>query len=99
MEVWQAAEINTKPFLVFGLLIGLLGFVIIVWWGCSHFSLQKLRNIVDNYRELQEEGPRSETEPKKERSEVERQSGAEVDDYKPQVDEADIPDERLHDIE
>lgn len=74
MEVWEAAEIDTKPFLIFGILIGLLGLVIIIWWGCSHLSLRKLRNFVDNYRELEEDGVGTESDRRKEPKEEGRQS-------------------------
>lgn len=56
MQIWQPAVINTMPFMVVGIIVGVLGVGILIWWAFSFLSLRKLKNYLDNYHDLEEEG-------------------------------------------
>jgi hypothetical protein len=66
LVVWQPAVINTTPFMVIGVCLGLLGVGILLWWGLSFVSLRRMRNNLENYQNLEEEGRGSEREEKAE---------------------------------
>ncbi len=58
--VWQPAVINTKPFMVIGVGLALLGIGILLWWGLSYISLRRMRNNLESYQNLEEEARGSE---------------------------------------
>ena len=44
MSVWQPAVINTRPFMVIGIMLALLGAGTLIWWCFSYLSLRRMRN-------------------------------------------------------
>jgi hypothetical protein len=66
MAVWQPAVINTRPFMVIGICLGVMAVGVLVWWGCSYLNFRRLQNYCDNYQNLEEEGRGTEREEKKE---------------------------------
>jgi flagellar biosynthesis/type III secretory pathway M-ring protein FliF/YscJ len=47
--------INTKPFMVIGLSLAILGLGILIWWGFSFVTIRRMRNNLENYQNLEEE--------------------------------------------
>jgi hypothetical protein len=52
MVVWKPATINTAPFMVIGISLGVLGLAVLVWWAFSYLNFRKLKNYFDSYHQL-----------------------------------------------
>lgn len=56
MVVWEPAAINTTPFMIIGIMLGVLGLAIFIWWAFSYLNFRRLKNYFDNnYSNLEEE--------------------------------------------
>jgi len=53
VTIWQPAVINTRPFMVIGIILILMGAGTLIWWGFSYLSLRRFRNNVESYQQLE----------------------------------------------
>jgi hypothetical protein len=54
LKIWKPAALNVKAFGIIGMIIGLIGIGILIWWCCSYLDLRRLRTNLQQYQSLNE---------------------------------------------
>jgi hypothetical protein len=52
MQIWEPAVFNHKPFIIVGVLLGLLIVGVLLWCGFGYLKWRKLQSTVDSYSNL-----------------------------------------------
>jgi hypothetical protein len=56
MLIWLPVEISTTSFLIIGIVLFIFAAAVLLWWIFSYYNFKKLKNYLDNYQDLGEEG-------------------------------------------
>lgn len=54
VKIWKGKSLDVKIFMAFALVVGLIGVIVLIWWGCSYLNLRKLKNYLHHYRSLED---------------------------------------------